>query len=95
MSKELPSYSSDVTVHNVNIQNGNFGASDPRNLNHPVLITNSYGLGINITPDQYSKTTLTLQCKANDTYNIGAFAYTGDVPEAPFDVLSDGQVECT
>ena len=47
------------------------------------------------TPDQYSSSALALQCKANDTYSISAFAFADDVSEAPFDVLSDGRIECT
>ena len=99
VTKELPTSSSDVTVQNVNIQNGNFGASTSRNLLHPGLATNSYGVGISITPDQYSSSALSLQCKDNDTYSIGAFkfGYADDVSKAlrPFHVLSDGQTECT
>ena len=91
VTKEVSSY---VSSTNVNIQNSNFGASASRNLIHPVLVTNSYGVGISVTPDQYSSSVLSLQCKANDTYSIEAFAYP-DVSEAPFDVLSDGQIKCT
>ena len=36
-----------------------------------------------------------MQLQANDTYSIGAFAYADNVSESPFDVLSDGQIECT
>ena len=75
--------------------NGNFGASDSRNLIHPVLVTNSYGVGLSVAPNQYLSSAVTLQCKANDTYSIGAFAYPDDVSEAPFNVISDGRIECT
>ena len=71
-----------ITGTNMVVQNSNFGASTSRNPIHPV-------------PDQYSSSALTLQCKANDTYSIGVFAYTEDLSEAPFDILSDAQIECT
>ena len=87
--------STTLTPTNLTIQNSNFGASTSRNLTHPVLVTNSYGTGVSVTPDQYSSSALALQCKANDTYSISAFAFADDVSEAPFDVLSDGRIECT
>ena len=87
--------STNLSSTNLSIQNSNFGSTTARNLTHPVLVTNSYGTGISVTPDQYSSSALTLQCKANDTYSIGAFAFADDVSEAPFDVLSDGRIECT
>ena len=87
-----------ISTH-LKIQNSNFGATDSRNLIHPVLVTNSYGASVSVTPDQYSSSALSLQCKDNDTNSIGAFkiGYADDVYKAPrpFHVLSDGQIECT
>ena len=93
VANELPSSSSDVTVQNVCVQNNIFRTSTlSRNSTHPVFATNSYGVGINVTPDVYATSTLCLQCKQNDGYSIAAFAYTDNVAQAPFGVLSDGQV---
>ena len=87
-----------ISTH-LKIQNSNSGAIDSRNLIHPVLVTNSYGASVSVTPDQYSSSALSLQCKDNDTYSIGVFkfGYADDVSKAPrpFHVLSDGQIECT
>ena len=96
VANELPSSSSDVTVQNVCVQNNNFRTSTlSRNSTHPVLATNSYGVGINVTPDVYPTSTLCLQCKQNAGYPIAALRYADDVTQAPFDVLSDKRVECT
>ena len=96
VAQELLNFSSDVTVQNVKVQNSNFSTSTlARNTTHPVLVTNTYGLGISVTPDSYSTTTLGIQCKQNDAYSISSWAYTNDASEATFDVLSDGRVECT
>ena len=60
-----------------------------------MLVTNTYALGISVTPDLYSTTALGIQCKEHDGYSISSWAHTDDVSEATFDVFSDGWVECT
>ena len=93
VSSSISATSLDST--NVNILNGNFGASASKNLIHPVLVTNSYGVGISVTPAKYSSIALGLQCKATDTYSIGVLTYADDVSETPFNVLSNGQIQYT
>ena len=58
-----------------------------------MLVTNTYGLGISVTPDLYSTTALGIQCKENDGCSISSWAYTDDVSEVTFDVLNNGRVE--
>ena len=39
--------------------------------------------------------TLVVQCKQMDSYGLLLFSYVNDVYNSVFDVLGDGQVECT
>ena len=87
--------STTLTPTNLTIQNSNFGASTSRNLTHPVLVTNSYGTGVSVTPDQYSSSALALQCKANETYVLVCLRSLTMCPKLlSMSDLSDRQIEC-